>query len=289
MYIVQVLINGILLGGIYAVIGLGMSLILGIVKLTNLAHGEYVIVGAFASTVLSEMLGIDPLLTVFISIPLMFIFGYLLQRILINHSMKRGAEPALLVTFGISIILKDAMLLKFSPDARHISTDYSNNVVNVFGMDISILNCLLLFISIIVILLLTLFLDKTYMGKAIRATADDVEAAALSGINVDKAFAVAMGLATATAAVSGLCVSMKWTFYPTSGGRYLLVAFVVVVIGGLGDIKGTLVAGILFGLMQVIGGANYGLLISYIFLIIFLVVQPKNLLGRLKNKGGARV
>ncbi len=289
MYIVQVLINGILLGGIYAVIGLGMSLILGIVKLTNLAHGEYVIVGAFASTVLSEMLGIDPLLTIFISIPLMFIFGYLLQRILINHSMKRGAEPALLVTFGISIILKDAMLLKFSPDARHISTSYSNNVVNVFGMDISLLNCLLLFISIIVILLLTLFLDKTYMGKAIRATADDAEAAALSGINVDKAFAVAMGLATATAAVSGLCVSMKWTFYPTSGGRYLLVAFVVVVIGGLGDIKGTLVAGILFGLMQVIGGANYGLLISYIFLILFLVFQPKNLLGRLKNKGGARV
>ena len=177
MYIVQVLINGILLGGIYAVIGLGMSLILGIVKLTNLAHGEYVIVGAFASTVLSEMLGIDPLLTIFISIPLMFIFGYLLQRILINHSMKRGAEPALLVTFGISIILKDAMLLKFSPDARHISTSYSNNVVNVFGMDISLLNCLLLFISIIVILLLTLFLDKTYMGKAIRATADDAATA----------------------------------------------------------------------------------------------------------------
>ena len=136
MYIVQVLINGILLGGIYAVIGLGMSIILGIVKLTNLAHGEYVIIGAFATTIISNAIGIDPLLTLFISVPIMFVFGYVLQRVLINHAMKRGAEPALLVTFGLSIIFKDAMLLIFTPDAQHISTSYSTKVVNVAGMDI---------------------------------------------------------------------------------------------------------------------------------------------------------
>lgn len=289
MYILQVIINGILLGGIYAVVGLGMSLILGIVKLTNLAHGEYIILGAFAASVISNVLGVDPIITLVISIPIMFVFGYVIQRVLINHAMKRGAEPALLVTFGLSIIIKDTLLMIFRPDAQHVSASYSNTVVNIWGMDISILNVLLLFISIVAILLLTLFLDKTYIGRAIRATADDMEAAALSGINVSRTFAIAMGIATATAAISGLCVSLKWTFYPTSGGHYLLVAFVVVVIGGLGDIKGTLMAGVLFGIIQVVGGANYGLLISYIFLIIFLVVQPKKLLGRLRSRGGARV
>ena len=279
MYIVQVLINGILLGGIYAVIGLGMSLILGIVKLTNLAHGEYIIMGAFLSSILSTALGIDPLIAMVISVPTMFFFGYALQRVLINHGMKRGAEPALLVTFGISIILKDGMLMLFTPDARHVATSYSNNVISIAGIDISLLNVILLAVSASVIFILKVFLENTYTGRAIRATADDTEAARLCGINVSHTFAIAMGIACATSAIAGTCVSMKWTFYPTSGGYYLLTAFVVVVISGLGDIRGTLLAGVLFGLMQVIGGASYGLLISYLFLIVLLVFNPRELIG----------
>ena len=275
MYVLQVVINGIILGSIYAVLGLGMSLILGIVKLTNLSHGEYVILGAYGSALLSSRLGIDPFLTLIITVPLMFVFGYALQRALINHAMARGAEPALLVTFGLSIILKDSMLLLFTSDARHITTDYSNKVVRLLGMDISFLNILLLLLSVVSILVLEVFLAGTHLGRAIRATADDREAAALSGINVKRTFAAAMGLASATAAVAGFCVSMKWTFYPSSGGHYLLISFVVVVLGGLGEIKGTLFAGFLFGLMQVIGGANYGMLISYIFLIVMLIINPK--------------
>lgn len=275
MYVLQVIINGVILGSIYAVLGLGMSLILGIVKLTNLSHGEYVILGAYGSALLSSYLGIDPFLTLIITVPLMFGFGYVLQRVLINHAMARGAEPALLVTFGLSIILKDSMLLLFTSDAQHISTDYSNKVVSLFGMDISYLNILLLILSVVSILVLEIFLARTHLGRAIRATADDREAAALSGINVKRTFAAAMGLASATAAVAGFCVSMKWTFYPSSGGHYLLIAFVVVVLGGLGEIKGTLFAGFLFGLMQVVGGANYGMLISYIFLIVMLIINPK--------------
>ena len=275
MYVLQVVINGVILGSIYAVLGLGMSLILGIVKLTNLSHGEYVILGAYGSALLSSYLGIDPFLTLIITVPLMFVLGYVLQRVLINHAMARGAEPALLVTFGLSIILKDSMLLLFTSDAQHISTEYSNRVVRFLGMDISYLNILLLILSVVSILVLEVFLVKTHLGRAIRATADDEEAAALSGINVKRTFAAAMGLASATAAVAGFCVSMKWTFYPSSGGHYLLIAFVVVVLGGLGEIKGTLFAGFLFGLMQVIGGANYGMLISYIFLIAMLIINPK--------------
>ena len=292
MYFLQIIINGILLGGIYAVVGLGMSLILGIVKLTNLAHGEFIILGAYFSTIISAGLGIDPLLTLFISVPAMFIIGFILQRLFINCAMKRGAEPALLVTFGISVILKDWMLYQFTPDARHISTSYGNSTVSIAGLDISLLSIILLAVSIVLIFGLKLLLDRTDIGRAIRATADDPVAASLSGINVPRTLAVAMGIAAATAAVAGTCVSMKWTFYPTSGGSYLLIAFVVVVIGGLGNIKGTLIAGILFGFIQVLGGANYGLLISYIFLIVLLVLDPRTWINRMipdkRDKGGAK-
>ncbi|MBO4905262.1 MAG: branched-chain amino acid ABC transporter permease, partial [Lachnospiraceae bacterium] len=270
MYILQVLINGILLGGVYAVIGLGMSLILGIVRLTNLAHGEYILLGAYGSMVLSSSLGIDPLISLAITVPLMFGWGYLVQRNLVNKAMRDGEESALLVTFGISVILKDAMLLVFGADARHMATSYGNSTVMIAGLSISVLNILLLVISGISILVLSVFIRRTGIGRSIRAVSDDPDAAALSGINVGRTFAIASGLAAASAAIAGACVGMKWTWYPSSGGHYLLIAFVIVVIGGLGNVAGTFAAGMIFGLIQVIGGASYGLFISYVFLIVLL-------------------
>ena len=288
MYGIQVIINGILLGGVYAILGLGMSLSLGIVKLTNLAHGEYIILGAYASMLLQAYLGIDPLLSLVISAPLLFFAGYILQKFLVNRAMPNGAEPALLVTFGISVILKDVMLLIFGADARHISTDYSIVTINIAGLGIPLLNIILLGLSGTAILLLHLFMKRTSIGRAIRAVSDDAEAAALSGVNADRMFAIASGIAAATAAVAGLCAGLKWTWYPSSGGHYLLIAFVIVVIGGLGNVGGTFAAGIAFGLMQVIGGASYGMLISYIFLIVILTLDcpviGKNASNRSRTK-----
>lgn len=280
MRIVQLLINGVLLGGVYAVLGLGMTMIFGIVGLTNLAHGEFVILGAYGSTLLAQALGVDPVLTLVVTVPIMFLLGVLLQSLLINRAMDRGAEPALLVTFGISIILQDGMLLLFSADARHASTAYGLATLRLGGLDISALNLVLFGISLAGVGALTLFLNHTYTGRAIRAVSDDREAATLSGINVRRVYAIAMGVAMATAAVAGLCVGMKWTFYPSSGGQYLLIAFIVVVIGGMGSIPSTLLAGLAFGLAQVIGGANYGLVISYAVLLVVLALRPKGLLGR---------
>lgn len=288
MYVFQVLINGILLGGVYAILGLGMSLILGIVRLTNLAHGEYIIIGAYASMILQAYLGIDPILSVVISAPFMFAAGYALQRFLVNRAMANGAEPALLVTFGLSVILKDALLLVFGADARHIATSYGNETVEIAGLGIPLLNIMLLAISGISILLLHLFMHHTYTGRAIRAVSDDPEAASLSGINVGRTFAVAAGIAAATAAIAGACAGLKWTWYPSSGGHYLLIAFVIVVIGGLGNVAGTFAAGIVFGLMQAIGGASYGLLISYIFLILILTLHPHEVIGRVITRSGRR-
>ena len=280
MYFVQILVNGILLGSVYALLGVGMTMIFGIVKLTNLAHGEFVVLGAYLSTVLAPMLGVDPVVTLIITVPLMFLSGFLLQYFFIGKAMKKGAEPALLVTFGLSIILQDAMLMIFSADAQHIVASYSMSTIKIGELEISVLHLVLFAISVVSISTLTLFLRSTHTGRAIRATADDSDAAALSGVNVNRVYAIAMGIAMANAAVAGLCVGMKWTYYPSSGGGYLLISFVVVVIGGMGSVPGTMIAGVLFGLAQVIGGANYGLLISYVMLLAVLVIKPKGIFGK---------
>ncbi len=281
MYAMQVIVNGILLGGIYALLGVGMTMIFGIVKLTNLAHGEFVIIGAYASTLLARFLGVDPLLTLIITVPLMFIIGVILQSGLINRVMLKGAEPALLVTFGLSIIIQDLLLLLFTTDAQHATASYSTKTISLFGnVSISVLDIIIFAVSLLTIFALTMFLKKTYLGKSIRATSDDTQAASLMGVNVKRTYAIAMGIAMATAAIAGLCVGIKWTFYPSSGGSYLLIAFGVVVIGGMGSIPGTLVAGLVFGLAQVIGGANYGMLVSYIILIIMLAVRPQGLFSK---------
>ena len=277
----QYLINGILLGGIYALLGVGMTMMFGIVKLTNLAHGEFIIMGAFGSTMLAQWLGIDPIITLIITVPLMFIIGVVLQTVLINRVMLQGSEPALLVTFGLSIILQDLFLLLFTADAQRANVAYNTKTIPLgANLYISVLDLIVFAISLVTILILTIFLRKTYMGRAIRATSDDTTAAALMGVSVKKTYAIALGIAMATAAVAGLGVGMRWTFYPSSGGSYLLIAFGVVVIGGMGSIPGTLVAGLVFGLAQVLGGANYGQLISYILLIIMLAVRPQGLFSK---------
>ena len=281
MNVVQIVINGLLLGGAYALLGMGMTIIFGIIKLTNLAHGEFIVLGAYASVVISSALGVDPFLTLIVSVPLMFVFGFVLQYFLIGKAMKKGPDAALLVTFGLSIILKDAMLLYFSADTQHISTSYSLDNIKLFaGLEVPLLDTILFGISLVLVLILSGFLYKTHMGRAIRATADDAETASLCGVNIRKIYALAMGLSLACAAVAGLCVGMKWTFIPSSGGNYLLFSFVVVVIGGMGSIPGTLAAGIVFGMAQVVGGANYGLLISYALVILLLVLKPKGIVGK---------
>ena len=266
----QTWINGLLLGGIYALLGVGMTMI----------FGEFVILGAYGATMLARWIGVDPILTLVVTVPLMFIIGVVLQSVLINRVMQRGSEPALLVTFGLSIILQNVMLLLFTADAQRANVPYNIKNIKIGGYTISVLTLILFVVCLVTIGALTLFLRKTYLGRAIRATSDDTAAASLMGVSVKKTYAIALGIAMATAAVAGLAVGMQWTYYPSSGGNYLLIAFGVVVIGGMGSIPGTLVAGLIFGLAQVAGGANYGILVSYILLIIMLAVRPQGLFSK---------
>lgn len=274
---IQQLINGILLGGFFAVVGVGMNMMFGIVKLTNLAHGDFIILAAFLSVTLSTAFGVPPLLTLVVTIPLMFLIGMLFQMVLVNRVMLRGSEPALLVTFGLSIMLQNALLLIFSADAQHLVPKNDYPTWTVGNLNIPSLYVLIFCMGLATIFFLTLFMRKSYTGRSIRAVSDDTTAAELMGVNVKRAYGIAMGLALATAAVAGVCVGLHYTFYPSTGPSYLLIAFGVVVIGGMGSIPGTLVAGLIFGLAQVLGGANYGTLVGYIVLLLMLILRPQGL------------
>lgn len=276
----QQIVNGILLGGVYALVGVGMTMIFGIVKLTNLAHGDFIIMAAYLSTALCSGLGLHPLLTLIITVPLMFIIGVVLQNLLINRVMARSGESALLVTFGLSIIIQNALLLIFSADAQRLVVSFQTKYISLGTFRLPLLNLLVFGVGVVIVLALYYFMRSTYLGQAIRATSDDTTAAALMGVNVKRTFGLAMGIALATAAVAGVCVGMPWTFYSVSGSQYLIIAFGVVVIGGMGSIRGTLIAGLVFGIAQVLGGSNYGMLASYIVLIVMLIVRPQGLFSK---------
>jgi branched-chain amino acid transport system permease protein len=280
------LTNGILLGGLYAVIGIGLSMVFGIMRQVNLAHGELMILSSYFTLFFLKVLGMHPLLALFlIIIPLMFFVGYLLQIFLFNRGMQRGMEPFLMISFGLSIILQNVLLLIFTPDARSLKAALVIKSINVFGLfhipQIYLLNFT---IGLLVLVLLQRFMKSTYLGWAINASADNEHAAKLMGINTKKVYAYTMGIAAVTAAISGALVGMTFTFYPHSGTQYLIIAFGVVIIGGLGSLPGTFIGGLILGVSQLFGGRILGpgfqLLSGYIILLIVLTIRPHGILGR---------
>jgi branched-chain amino acid transport system permease protein len=278
------LINGILLGGLYGVVGIGLSLVFGIMGQVNLAHGEFMILSCYFSLLLLQALGLHPLLTLIFVTPLMFFIGYLIQILLFNRVMKRGMEPFLMISFGLSIILQNVLLLIFTPDARALKTVLAIKSVNLFGyMHIPLIYIVNFAVGIVVLVLVHQFMKRTYLGWAITASADNEAAARLMGIDTKKVYACAMGVAAVTAAFSGILVGMNFTFYPHSGTQYLIIAFGVVIIGGLGSLPGTFIGGLVLGISQLFGGRilgpGYQLLSGYVILLIVLTIRPQGLLG----------
>ncbi len=278
------LINGILLGGLYGVVGIGLSMVFGIMRQVNLAHGELMILSSYFSLVFLQVLGLHPLVTLILVAPLMFFIGYLIQIFLFNRVMQRGMEPFLMISFGLSIIIQNALLLIFTPDARSLETTMVIKGVDVFGrFNIPLIYLVNFAVAVLVFTALQQFMKRTYMGWAINASADNETAAKLMGINVNKVYAYALGIAAVTAAVSGVLVGMSFTFYPHSGTQYLIIAFGVVIIGGLGSLPGTFLGGLVLGVSQLFGGRILGpgfqLLSGYIILLIILTVRPQGILG----------
>ena len=282
--LIQPILNGILLGGLYAVIAIGMSTMFGIVKLVNLAHGDLMILSSFLSLCLISWLGVNPFISLLVVVPVMYFVGYFVQGFLINRVLGKDMEPPLLVAFGLSIILQNLLLLIFTPDARTLKTSLAVKTIPVMGnVSIPVIYLVDFLIGLAVITSLYLIFQKTYIGRAIRAASDDEQAAQLMGVNTRNIYAKAMGIAMMTAAIAGVLLGMTFTFYPHTGPQYLIIAFGVVVIGGLGSMKGALAGGLILAVAQVLGahffGPGFQLFSGYVVLLIVLALRPQGIFG----------
>lgn len=283
---IQAIINGILLGGLYSAIALGMSTTFGIVKIVNLAHGDLLILGSYLSLVFVGWMGINPLVSIPLILPFMFLVGFCFQKFLLNRVLGEAMEPPLLVAFGVAVIMQNLLLLIFTPDARSLPTELGlANISLPGGLSIPSIYLVDFLIGAFLILALYGFFKFSYIGRAIRAAADDEIGASLMGVNTSNIYSYAMGIAIATAGIAGVLVGMTFNFYPHSGSQYLIIAFGVIIIGGLGSMKGTLIGGIILGLAQLLGsyffGAGYQLLSGYVVLLIVLGLRPQGLFSKI--------
>lgn len=278
----QCIITGILLGGLYSMIGIGMSLVFGIMKLTNLAHGDLMILGTYITFVMTVQAGLPLIGATVISVIVMCLLGFVIQNFLVNKVMDKGDAPALLVTFGVSIFLANLMLKIFGADNRSIpNTLASKNVITTDVLSISASYLTSFIIAVVIIVALSVVMQKTNFGRSIRATSDDAMAAELMGVNTKLAYAAAMVICMGITAIAGTLVGSTFVFYPSSGTQYLILAFGVVVIGGMGSLIGTLAGGIVLGLAQLLGGHFFGsgvqMLVAYIVLLVILALRPNGL------------
>jgi branched-chain amino acid transport system permease protein len=283
--IINTLLQGIMLGGLYALFAAGLSLIFGIMRLVNLAHGDLIVLAAFVVLATTQSLGIDPFLATLFAMPLLFAFGYALQRVVLNRTLGRDIMPPLLVTFGLSIIIQNGLLQVFSADSQRLNAGAIETHSVHLGAEVAVGTVqLVTFGSAVgVILGLRLLFYRTELGRAFRATSDDPETAQLMGIDNRHIFSLAMAVAMVVIGVSALYLGMRANFDPTIGPARLLYAFEAVIIGGLGSLWGTLVGGIVIGLAQTVGGSinpEWQILAGHLAFLSVLVLRPRGLFPR---------
>ena len=279
------LIQGVLLGGLYALFAAGLSLMFGVMRLVNLAHGDLIVLAAFAILVIAGKLGLDPFAATLVAIPILFVIGFALQHVLLNRTLGGDLLPPLLVTFGLSIIIQNGLLQIFSADSQRLRSGAIETASIPLGGDIAIgvVPLLTLLSAIAVIVLLNLIFYRTPIGRAFRATSDDLEVAQLMGIDHRRIFAMAMGLAFVVIAIAALYLGLRANFDPTIGPARLLYAFEAVIIGGLGSFWGTLAGGIVLGLAQTIGARidpEWQILSGHIAFLVVLALRPRGLFPR---------
>jgi branched-chain amino acid transport system permease protein len=284
--LLSALITGVLLGGIFAITALGLSLVFGVMRLVNIVHGELVVLGAYVALELTRHTGIDPLLTILIVAPLLFVFAAPLHRLLLEPLMAKGPEPALLTTFALSVIAQNVFILIWSGDTQSLQASYATASFSVGGLRISTMYLISFAIALVLCGGVHLLLQRTGLGREIRASSEDSVAAAGLGVNVTRVRVFVYGLAAACAAVGGVLVGLTFDFTPTSGLTYLLTGFAVVVLGGLGSVKGTLLGAILLGVIESVGasffGDGYRDLIGFVAFLIVLSLRPQGLFGRVQ-------
>jgi branched-chain amino acid transport system permease protein len=279
------IIQGILLGGLYALFAAGLSLIFGIMRLVNLAHGDLIVLAAFAILSLTTWLGFDPFLAALLAMPAMFAAGFALQHVLLNRTLGRDLLPPLLVTFGLSIIIQNGLLEAYTADSRRLRLGAIETASIELGgnLAIGVMPLLTLGSAIAVILLLNLLFYRTALGRAFRATSDDLEIAQLMGIDRHRIYSITMGIAMVVATIAALYLGIRANFDPTIGPTRLIYAFEAVIIGGLGSLWGTLAGGIIIGFAQTVGAKlnpEWQILAGHIAFLVVVVLRPRGLFPR---------
>lgn len=283
---VNVAIQGILLGGLYALFATGLALVFGVMRMVNLAHGDLGILAAFVALFLFQSLHLGVMWSGLATIAIMLVVGYLLQRGLLNFTLGSDDTRPIVVTFGLSIIIQNGLIMWFSADSQGLDAGKIENISIRINDQLSIgwFPLLVFVTSIVVIALLQTFLNRTKLGRAFRATSDDREAAELMGIDNRHIYGLAMAIALAIVALAGILLAVRTTFDPTQGSFRLIFAFEAVIMGGMGSIWGTLIGAIVLGMSQTLGsqafGSGWGLLVGHLVFLTVLAVRPSGFFAK---------
>jgi branched-chain amino acid transport system permease protein len=282
---VETLINGALLGGLYALLGIGLALVFGVMRVVNVAHGEFMVLSAFCAVLLANLFpSVPPLLLLIPVIALSFVVGWIYQAVIVNRVVT-SPDPLspLLLTFGVSVILRNLMVEVFGADVRSLQVgELSRASLEFGGLNIGIMPLLTLVLAALLFVVLQLILRHTEFGRIVRATADRRDIVRLSGVKPDRVYNYVMALSLALGAIGGVLLAVRSSFTPFSGAERLLIAFEVVVLGGLGSFWGALLGGIALGMAQLIGlkiDPNAGLLYAHLLFFIMLLIRPSGLVS----------
>ncbi|WP_390910804.1 branched-chain amino acid ABC transporter permease [Pseudosulfitobacter sp. SM2401] len=281
---VSAIVQGTLLGGLYALFAAGLSLIFGVMRLVNIAHGDLIVLAAYLGLSATTMLGVHPFVALLIVMPAMAGIGYVVQRGILNQTLGDDLLPPLLVTFGLSVILQNAMLEGYSADPQKLSAGAIETAsISVGALSIGVLPLLTFGIAIAVIAGLQFIFYRTKIGRGFRAVSDNADIAQLMGLNKAHVFGLAMALALAVTAIAGILLGIRTSFDPSVGGARLIFGFEAVIIGGLGNLWGTLAGGVILGVAQTLGAKidpGWQLLAGHIAFLVVLAARPNGLFPR---------
>ena len=285
---INAIVQGILVGGLYALFAAGLSLMFGVMRFVNIAHGDFIVMGAYGAMIFVTMTGLHPLWALIVIVPGMGLLGYLGQRVLLNRTLGNDILPPLLVTFGLSIIIQNLLLELFSADSQKLQAGWIETAsIPLFGgMSVGVMPLLIFASAVIVIGGLQAFFYRTSVGRVLRTTSDDADTVQLMGANKAHIFGYATAIASAVVGIAGVYMAMRTNFDPAVGPARLLFAFEAVIIGGLGNLWGTLAGGIILGVAQAIGAQidpGYQILAGHLAFLVVLVVKPQGLFPKMRG------
>ena len=285
MDLINIILQGVLVGGLYALFAAGLSLIFGVMRLVNIAHGDLIVLAAYLAMEVIRLSGLPPLVALIFVVPVMAAFGYALQRGILNRTLGGDLLPPLLVSFGLSVILQNGLLAVFTADSRKLDAGVLETAsVSFGGLSIGLLPALMFATAVAVIAALQFMFYKTALGRAFRATSDDAEIAELMGLDRRRVYAWAMALCLGVVAIAGVFLAIRSNFDPFMGPGRLIFGFEAVIIGGLGNLWGTLAGGVILGVAQGLGAAidpGWQILAGHVAFLLILAIKPRGLFPRM--------